>query len=208
MPIFASMQFTSQIVHDAVESLSSFPGVGKRTALRMVMHLLKRPETEIAHMAQSILRLKTDLHLCHRCGTVSDFELCDICSDPRREPVTLCVVEDFSDLMSIESTAQFKGTYHVLGGLISPMDGVGPGDLNIENLVDRVEREGPEEVILALSATVEGDTTMYYLAKKLGHIPVKITHIARGISVGGELDYVDEITLGRSLLQRTQYTVS
>jgi recombination protein RecR len=208
IPIFAFMQFTSQIVHEAVESLSSFPGVGKRTALRMVMYLLKRPESEIAHMAQAILRLKTDLHLCKRCGTTSDFELCSLCSDPRRENAVICVVEDFSDLMSIESTSQFKGTYHVLGGLISPMDGVGPGDLNIEALIERIKSESPQEVILALSATVEGDTTMYYIAKKVGDLPVKVTHIARGISVGGELDYVDEITLGRSLLQRTQYLIS
>ncbi len=202
------MQFTSQIVEQAVESLSSFPGIGKRTALRLVMYLLNRPEIEVAHMAEAILKLKTDLHLCKRCRTVSDHEFCEICMDARRDENLICVVEDFSDLMAIEATAQFKGTYHVLGGLISPMDGVGPGDLNIELLLQRAEEEHPKEIILALSATVEGDTTMYYIAKKLQEFDVLVSNIARGISVGGELEYVDEITLGRSLLQRTHYTLN
>ena len=208
IPIFACMQFTSQIVEQAVDALSSFPGIGKRTALRLVMYLMNRPEIEVAHLAQSILKLKTDLHLCARCKTVSDQEYCDICRDPRRDESLICVVEDFSDLMAIEATAQFKGTYHVLGGLISPMEGMGPSDLSIELLLKRVADESPKEVILALSATVEGDTTMYYVAKKLQDLPVEVSNIARGISVGGELEYVDEITLGRSLLQRTQYTLN
>ncbi len=202
------MQFTSQIVEQAVESLSSFPGIGKRTALRLVMYLLNRPEIEVAHMAEAILKLKTDLHLCKRCRTVSDHEFCEICTDLRRDESLICVVEDFSDLMAIEATAQFKGTYHILGGLISPMEGVGPGDLNIELLLQRAEEEHPKEIILALSATVEGDTTMYYIAKKLQEFNIVVSNIARGISVGGELEYVDEITLGRSLLQRTQYTLN
>ena len=188
--------------------ITSFPGIGKRTALRLVMYLMNRPEIEVAHLAQSILKLKTDLHLCARCKTVSDQEYCDICRDPRRDESLICVVEDFSDLMAIEATAQFKGTYHVLGGLISPMEGIGPSDLSIELLLKRVADESPKEVILALSATVEGDTTMYYVAKKLQDLPVEVSNIARGISVGGELEYVDEITLGRSLLQRTQYTLN
>ena len=208
IPIFACMQFTSQIVEQAVDALSSFPGIGKRTALRFVMYLMNRPEIEVAHLAQSILKLKTELHLCARCKTVSDQEYCDICRDPRRDESLICVVEDFSDLMAIEATAQFKGTYHVLGGLISPMEGIGPSDLSIELLLKRVADESPKEVILALSATVEGDTTMYYVAKKLQDLPVEVSNIARGISVGGELEYVDEITLGRSLLQRTQYTLN
>lgn len=202
------MQFTSQIVEEAVEALSSFPGIGKRTALRLVMYLMNRPEMEVGHLASSILKLKTELHLCSRCGTVSDQEFCAICIDPRRDETLICVVEDFSDLMAIEATAQFKGTYHVLGGLISPMEGVGPSDLNIESLIERISKEQPKEVILALSATVEGDTTMYYLAKKMQSLDVIVTNIARGISVGGELEYVDEITLGRSLLQRTQYSLN
>jgi recombination protein RecR len=202
------MQFTSQIVEKAVESLSSFPGIGKRTALRLVMYLLKRPEIEVADMAGSLIRLKTELHLCKECGTVSDHEICEICSNPGRDKTVICVVEDFSDLMAIEATAQFKGVYHVIGGLISPMDGVGPSDLNIESLPHRVSDHGVQEVILALSATVEGDTTMYYVAKKLGNTQVKVSNIARGISVGGEIEYVDEITLGRSLLHRTEYSVN
>ena len=208
IPIFACMQFTSQIVEQAVDALSSFPGIGKRTALRLVMYLMNRPEIEVAHLAQSILKLKTDLHLCARCKTVSDQEYCDICRDQRRDESLICVVEDFSDLMAIEATAQFKCTYHVLGGLISPMEGIGQSDLSIELLLKRVADESPKEVILALSATVEGDTTMYYVAKKLQDLPVEVSNIARGISVGGELEYVDEITLGRSLLQRTQYTLN
>ncbi|MCL9980647.1 MAG: recombination mediator RecR [Bacteroidia bacterium] len=203
------MQFTSDIVEKAVDALSSFPGIGKRTALRMVMYLLKRPELEVASISERILRLKTDLKFCRNCGTVSDFEYCSICSDPQRQKEVICVVEDFSDLMAIEATSQFKGEYHVLGGLISPMDGIGPSDLNLQSLFERISNSegGISEVILALSATVEGDTTMYYIAKKLQEFGVTVSSIARGISVGGELEYVDEITLGRSLLQRTHYSV-
>jgi recombination protein RecR len=150
------MQFTSQIVEQAVDALSSFPGIGKRTALRLVMYLMNRPEIEVAHLAQSILKLKTDLHLCARCKTVSDQEYCDICRDPRRDESLICVVEDFSDLMAIEATAQFKGTYHVLGGLISPMEGIGPSDLSIELLLKRVADESPKEVILAFECHGRG----------------------------------------------------
>ena len=199
------MQFTSGIVEQAVEALSSFPGIGKRTALRLVMYLLKRPEMEVAHLADALLKLKTELHLCEVCGSVSDHKKCHVCVNPNRSEEVICVVEDFSDLMAIESTAQFKGKYHVLGGLISPMDGVGPDDLNIATLVGRVEHALVGEVMMALSATVEGDTTMYYLAKKLKPHGVTITCIARGIAVGGEIEYADEVTLGRSIAQRTEY---
>lgn len=202
------MQFTSQIVEKAVDALSGFPGIGKRTALRLVMYLMNRPESEVGSMAEALIKLKTELQFCSKCGTVSDTQICGICSSPNRIETQICVVEDFSDLMALEGTGQYKGLYHVLGGLISPMDGVGPADLNIESLVQRVTDETPEEVILALSATVEGDTTMYYLGKKLEPTNVKISSIARGISIGGELEYIDEITLGRSLLQRTTYTTS
>ncbi len=202
------MQFTSQIVEKAVDALSGFPGIGKRTALRLVMYLMNRPENEVGSMAESLIKLKTELQFCNKCGTVSDTQICGICSSPNRTEKQICVVEDFSDLMAIEGTGQYKGLYHVLGGLISPMDGVGPADLKIESLLERVTDEKPEEVILALSATVEGDTTMYYLGKKLEPLNVKISSIARGISIGGELEYIDEITLGRSLLQRTTYTTS
>ena len=199
------MQFTSGIVEQAVEALSSFPGIGKRTALRLVMYLLKRPEMEVAHLADSLLKLKTELHLCEVCGNVSDSKRCHVCVNSNRSEEVICVVEDFSDLMAIESTAQFKGKYHVLGGLISPMDGVGPDDLNIASLIGRIENTLVGEVMMALSATVEGDTTMFYLAKKLKPMGVTITCIARGIAVGGEIEYADEVTLGRSIAQRTEY---
>jgi len=199
------MQFTSGIVEQAVEALSSFPGIGKRTALRLVMYLLKRPEMEVANLAGALLKLKTELHLCEVCGNVSDHKRCDVCNNSRRSEGVICVVEDFSDLMAIESTAQFKGKYHVLGGLISPMDGIGPDDLNISMLISRLENGMVEEVMMALSATVEGDTTMFYLAKKLKPFGVTVTCIARGLAVGGEIEYADEVTLGRSIAQRTEY---
>ena len=199
------MQFTSGIVEQEVEALSSFPGIGKRTALRLVMYLLKRPEMEVANLASALLKLKTELHLCEICGNVSDHKRCDVCKNPRRSEGVICIVEDFSDLMAIESTAQFKGKYHVLGGLISPMDGIGPDDLNISMLISRLENGLVEEVMMALSATVEGDTTMFYLAKKLKPFGVTVTCIARGIAVGGEIEYADEVTLGRSIAQRTEY---
>ena len=199
------MQFTSGIVEQAVEALSSFPGIGKRTALRLVMYLLKRPEIEVANLADALLKLKTELHLCEVCGNVSDHKRCNVCNNSRRSEGVICVVEDFSDLMAIESTAQFKGKYHVLGGLISPMDGIGPDDLNISMLISRLENGLVEEVMMALSATVEGDTTMFYLAKKLKPFGVTVTCIARGIAVGGEIEYADEVTLGRSIAQRTEY---
>lgn len=201
------MEFSSKIVSDAVESLSGFPGIGKRTALRLVMYLLKRPEMEVAKLAESLIKLKTDLHLCDCCGNVSDSRICSICSDAGRGNGILCVVEDFSDLMAIESTRQFGGKYHVLGGLISPMDGIGPDDLTIAGLVQRVEQEQIQEVVMALSATIEGDTTLFYIGKKLKPLQVRVTCIARGISVGGEIEYADEVTLGRSILQRTEYTL-
>lgn len=201
------MQFTSGIVEQAVEALSGFPGIGKRSALRMVMYLLNRPEHEVVNLADSILKIKTELKLCRECGNVSDHEVCNVCSNPSRNAGIICVVEDFSDQMSIESTAQFNGVYHVLGGLISPMDGVGPDQLHIQALLDRVEKNAPQEIIMAFSATVEGDTTMFYLAKKLRDLPVRISCISRGIAIGGEIGYADEITLGRSIANRTEYKV-
>ncbi len=201
------MQFTSGIVEQAVEALSGFPGIGKRSALRMVMYLLNRPEHEVVNLADSILKIKTELKLCRECGNVSDHEVCNVCSNPSRNAKIICVVEDFSDQMSIESTAQFTGVYHVLGGLISPMDGVGPDQLHIQALLDRVEKNAPQEIIMAFSATVEGDTTMFYLAKKLRDFPVRISCISRGIAIGGEIGYADEITLGRSIANRTEYKV-
>ena len=201
------MQFTSGIVEQAVEALSGFPGIGKRSALRMVMYLLNRPEHEVVNLADSILKIKTELKLCSECGNVSDHELCNVCANPSRNHKLICVVEDFSDQMSIESTAQFNGVYHVLGGLISPMEGIGPDQLRIQALLDRVEKNNPDEIIMAFSATVEGDTTMFYLAKKLRDLPVQISCISRGIAIGGGIGYADEITLGRSIANRTTYKV-
>jgi recombination protein RecR len=201
------VQFTSGIVEQAVEALSGFPGIGKRSALRMVMYLLNRPEHEVVNLADSILKIKTELKLCRVCGNVSDHELCNVCSNPSRNAKIICVVEDFSDQMSIESTAQFHGLYHVLGGLIAPMDGIGPDQLHIQALLDRISKSAPEEIIMAFSATVEGDTTMFYLAKKLRELPVRISCISRGIAIGGEIGYADEITLGRSIANRTEYKV-
>lgn len=173
----------------------------------MVMHLMKRPEHEVAHLADAILKLKTSLKLCKECDNVCDAEICAVCSSHNRKNGQLCVVEDFADQMSVESTAQYQGKYHILGGLIAPIEGIGPAELNIESLIQRVSTGEFKEVILALSATVEGDTTMFYIARRLREFPVKITSIARGIAVGGELEYADEITLGRSLLNRVEYKV-
>jgi len=199
------LDLSSRIIDNAVKSLSAFPGVGRRTALRMVIYLLRRPEAEVRQMGESLISLKTDLRLCKVCGNVGDQEICPICSNPQRNPKQICVVEDFSDQMAVEATAQFKGVYHVLGGLIAPIDGIGPEDLNIPALLARVENDQVEEVILALNATSEGDTTMFYLARKLKQSGVRVTSISRGISVGAELEYADEITLGRSILNRTEY---
>lgn len=199
------LQYTSVTIERAVEALSAFPGIGKRTAMRLVMHLLQRPENEITNLADSLIRLKTELKLCEVCGTVSDFDKCSICNDPNRKADLICVVEDFYDLMAIENTAQYRGLYHVLGGLISPLDGVGPESLNIDKLLNRAAKPDSTEIIMAFSATIEGDTTMFYLAKKLKTLPVKVSCIARGISVGGELEYADELTLARSLNNRTDY---
>lgn len=188
-----------------MDALSSFPGIGRRTALRLVMYLLNRPDNEVAGLADSLLKLKTELQLCTVCGNVSDSDVCSICRNPSRQQKQICVVEDFSDQMAIEGTGQFNGVYHILGGLIAPIDGIGPEQLSIDSLVNRVQHGEATEVILAFSATVEGDTTMFYIAKKLRGMPVRISCIARGIAVGGELEYADEITLGRSIMNRTEY---
>lgn len=193
----------SKILEQAVNELSRFPGIGKKTALRMVIHLMKQPEDSVASLAKSILNLKTHLQFCSICHNVSENEICDICNSVNRNKCLICVVKDFQDCISIESTNQFNGVYHVLNGLISPIDGVGPDDINIFSLINRVKNEQTEEVIMALSATIEGDTTAFYIAKKLKDFDVKISQISRGIAIGGELEFADEITLGRSLLNRT-----
>ncbi|HEY1044907.1 MAG TPA: recombination mediator RecR [Bacteroidia bacterium] len=199
------MNFSSKNIENAVQALSGFPGVGNRSALRMVMHLLKRPKEESENLASVILKLKTELTTCKICCNISDTSVCNICNSVNRNKMMICVVEDMMDVIAVENTAQFNGTYHVLGGLISPVDGVGPDELNIEQLVERVKIECPEEIIIALNANIEGDTTAFYIARKLQGFNLKISTISKGISVGSELEYADEITLGRSLQARVPY---
>ena len=201
------MNLPSKYLDRAVEQLSSLPGIGKRTALRLALQLLKRDVTEIQAFSDAISDLKTHTKQCSNCNNISDVAICSICSNPARDTSIICVVEDIRDVMAIESTHSFKGMYHVLGGIISPMDGIGPSDLYIDSLVKRIETGGVIEVIFALSPTMEGDTTNFYLYKKLANFDILITTLSRGVSVGSELQYADEITLGRSLLQRQQFKI-
>lgn len=196
------MKIPSKHIENAVEQLSSLPGIGKRTALRLVLQLLNRSSAEIEQFSHSFTEMKKHIKKCTSCGNVSDTSICSICSDERRDHSIICVVEDIRDVLAIEATESFKGVYHVLGGIISPMDGVGPSDLNILNLITKAESGDVYEVIFALSPTMEGDTTNFYLYKKLLGKPVIITTLSRGVAVGTELQYADEITLSRSLLQR------
>jgi len=196
------MQIPSKFLDNAVEQIASLPGIGKKTALRLALNLLKRSEVEIGDFTQAITQLKSNLKNCKSCGNITDESICSICSNPSRDHSIICVVEDIRDVMAIESTATFKGIYHVLGGLISPMDGVGPSDLNIESLVQKAQANEVIEIIFALSSTMEGDTTNFYLFKKLQAFEVLITTLSRGISVGSELQYADEVTLGRSMQHR------
>lgn len=199
------MQYSSKVLENAVREIAKLPGIGQRTALRLALYLL-RQEPEDVHMLSEALRvLVDDVHYCTRCHNLSDADICAICADHKRDASLLCVVEDIRDVMAIEQTGQFRGLYHVLGGLISPMDGVGPGDLSISSLVDRLTAGEVREVVLALNQTMEGDTTNFYIYKKIADSKVSITTIARGLSVGESLEYADEITLGRSLMQRVPY---
>ena len=199
------MNFSSKLLEQAVEEFGKLPGVGKKTALRLVLHLLKQSEMEVNRFTSSLDTLKRDIKYCKTCFNISDHDICEICNSPKRDHQIVCVVEDTRDVMAIENTNQYNGVYHVLGGLISPMEGVGPSDLKIEALIERLRNNGVQEVILALSATMEGDTTIFYLYRKLKEFKIKISTIARGISFGGELEYVDEITLGRSITSRIPY---
>ncbi len=199
------MNYPSVLIEEAVNELSKFPGVGKKSAMRMVLHLLKQQEQEVVKLGNAVIKLRTQIKYCNRCGNVSDAELCNICNNPKRNQQTICVVEDLRDVIAIENTAQFTGTYHVLGGLISPVNGVGPSDLNIDSLIERIKAEQTTEVIMALSATMEGDTTVFYLSRKVKDMGVTISTISRGIAIGGELEYADEITLGRSIALRVPY---
>jgi len=199
------MNFSSKLLEHAVDEFAKLPGVGKRTALRLVLHLLNQSEDEVADFTSSLTRLKAEIRFCETCNNISDAPICEICESHKRDRSMVCVVEDTRDVMAIENTAQYQGVYHVLGGLISPIDGIGPSDLYIDNLIERVQAGELKEVILALSATMEGDTTIFFLYKKLKDLPVQLSTIARGIAFGGELEYVDEITLGRSIATRIPY---
>lgn len=201
------MNYPSTLIEEAVNELSKFPGVGKKSAMRMVLHLLKQEVVEVNKLGEAIIKLRNNIRYCTRCGNVSDTELCNICNSPKRDQQLICVVEDLRDVIAIENTGQFTGTYHVLGGLISPVNGIGPDELNITALLNRVAQEQTQEVIMALSATMEGDTTVFYLSKKLKDLNISVTTISRGIAIGGELEYADEITLGRSIALRVPYNV-
>ena len=189
-----------------MQEFSKLPGVGRKTALRLVLHLLRQETDEVLQFTETIARMRQEVKRCSVCHNISDSEICPICSDPRRDESIICVVENIQDVMAVENTQQYQGVYHVLGGVISPMDGVGPADLEIDSLVERVKEGGVKEVILALSSTMEGDTTNFYIFRKLApYTDVKLSIIARGISVGDELEYTDEVTLGRSILNRTPF---
>ncbi|WP_432713398.1 recombination mediator RecR [Pedobacter sp.] len=199
------MNFSSKLLEDAVMEFAKLPGVGQKTALRLVLHLLNRETQEVEQFGNAIVRLRQEIKHCAICHNIADQEICEICSSNKREKEVICVVEDTRDVMAVENTSQYFGVYHVLGGLISPMDGIGPSDLFIDSLVQRVATTPVKEVILALSATMEGDTTLFYLYKRLKDFQIPITTIAKGIAFGGELEYADEITLGRSIITRVPY---
>lgn len=200
--------YPSVLLEEAVQAFSNLPGIGRKTALRLVLHLLRQNKEDVEHFGNTLIRLKNEITYCKTCHNISDNEECLICSNPRRDASTICVVENVREVMAIEQTRQYYGLYHVLGGLISPMDGIGPSDLEINSLVERLARRRVDEVILALSATAEGDATSFYIFRKISTYPLRITVIARGISVGDELDYADEITLGRSILNRIPFKTS
>ena len=202
------MDFSSKLLENAVNEVSQLPGIGKRTALRLVLHLLKQPENQTLRLSQSLQKMREEINFCKNCHNISDTTLCEICANPNRDESLVCVVEDIRDVMAIENTSQYRGQYHVLGGKISPMDGVGPMDLNIPTLVEKVKSGKVSEIIFALSSTMEGDTTNFYIFKQIEGTNVTTTTIARGISVGDELEYADEITLGRSILHRIPFETS
>jgi recombination protein RecR len=198
-------EFSSRLLENAVNEFASLPGVGRKTAFRLVMNLLRRDSEEVKRFGECIIKLHSEIHYCKICNNISDTEICNICSDEKRENTTICVVESIQDVMAIENTRQFKGLYHVLGGIISPIDGIGPSDLKIDSLEEKVKSGNIKEIILALSTTMEGDTTNYYLFKRLSKYNVSLTTLARGVAIGDELEYTDEITLGRAINNRNPY---
>lgn len=200
--------FNSSLLENAVEELSKLPGIGRKTALRLALHLLRREEGEAVALGESIINTRRNICYCSRCHNISEQEICPVCSDRRRDASTVCVVENVKDVITIESTHQHNGLYHVLGGVISPLDGISPSDLEIDSLVTRVTEENLKEVILALSPTMEGDTTNFYIYRRLSDLPVKVTMLARGLSIGNELEYTDELTLGKSIQNRVLFSNS
>lgn len=200
------MTFSSKLIEKAVEAFSSLPGIGRKTALRLVLHLLKQDKSVTDQFASALLAMREGIRECTVCHNLSDNEICQICADVRRDRSLVCVVENVRDLMAIEETGQYRGLYHVLGGIISPIEGIGPGDLNIESLTARVQKGEIREIIMAISPTIEGETTIYYISKHLQPLSVQVSAIARGVSFGGDLEYADEVTLGRSIVARTVYT--
>lgn len=201
-----NQQYPSTLLEKAVSEFAKLPGIGRKTAMRLVLHLLRQDTSTVEAFGNAIVTLKHEVKYCKVCHNISDTDVCQICSNPARDASTVCVVENIRDVMAVEGTQQFKGLYHVLGGVISPMDGVGPGDLQIDSLVRRVEEGEVKEVVLALSSTMEGDTTNFYIFRKIAKTDVRMSVIARGISIGDELEYTDEVTLGRSIVNRTPFT--
>jgi recombination protein RecR len=199
------MAHSSKILEDAVEQLSRFPGIGQKSAMRMALFLAKRPRAEVLQIAQALANISEKLTHCKECGNLSDDAICGICINPSRNQKLICIVEDFKDVVAVENTQQFKGLYHVLGGLISPIEGIGPEELNLSNLWNRIQSHEVTEVIIALSANMDGDTTTYYLSKKIKELNVSVSTISRGISIGSDLEFTDEITLGRSLINRVPF---
>ncbi|KAA5548210.1 recombination mediator RecR [Adhaeribacter rhizoryzae] len=200
------MNFPSKLIENAVDELAKLPGIGRKTALRLVLHLLKEETTETQSLSAALVKMREDITYCKNCHNISDTEICNICANPLRDRSLVCVVSDIRDVIAIENTGQYKGLYHVLGGVISPIEGIGPSDLTIGSLVERLTDAEVKEVLLAISPTMEGDTTAFYITRKLRDFKVRITTIARGVPVGGELEYTDEITLGRSIIERTSYS--
>jgi len=196
------MIFSSTLLEKAVNEFAKLPGIGKKTALRLVLHLIKQDEKEVTHFSETIAEMRNQIKFCNRCHNISDKDTCNICANPSRKQDIICVVENIRDVIAIESTQQFNGTFHVLGGIISPLDGIGPEQLNIEPLINRVAKEETKEIIFALNPNIQGDTTIYYIGRKLKETPVKVTTIARGIAFGGELEYADEMTLAKSISNR------
>lgn len=202
------MEMPSRLIEDAVNEISKLPGIGKKTALRLVLHLIRQNKDATLSLAETLTKMRMEIKYCKNCHNFSDQEICNICLSPRRDPSIICVVEDSRDVMAIENTGQYQGHYHVLGGVISPVEGIGPDSLEINTLLDRIKSGPVKEIIFALSTTMEGDTTAFYITKKIGSPDIKITSIARGIPLGGELEYTDEITLGRSIIARTNYEMN